>query len=266
MARKMRPCPDCGVEVASANLERHVRRLHGTDDARQERDERRKRSLDERRRRRTGASKRSAFLVPMLIVLILVGGAGLVGYYQFVWLPGQQGGGGGGGGSGDYAVFEISIDGQAQGSFKWKFRPDAAPVTAKRIKELVAQGFYGGQAKTFHRIIPGFVAQGGDPRGDGTGGSGRTINWEDSPLKNLAGSVAMARGSDINSADSQFFINLINNPSLDKGGTSAGQNQYVVFAEVVSGMDVVMKMAAVGTSGGTPTKPVTITKAFLSTS
>ena len=264
MAKKMRPCPECGAEVAAANLERHVRRLHGTDEARKERDDRRKKSLDERRRRRTGGSKRSAFLVPMLIVLILVGGAGLVGYYQFVWLPGQQGGGGGGGGSGDYAVFEISIDGQPQGSFKWKFRPDAAPITVKRIKELVAQGFY--NSLTFHRVVPGFVVQGGDPRADGTGGSGQTIKWEDSPLKNLAASVAMARGSDIDSADSQFFINLINNPSLDKGGGSAGANQYVVFAEVVSGMDVVMKIVNVPLNGEKPVKPVTMTKVTLTTS
>ena len=265
MAKKMRPCPECGAEVAAANLERHVRRLHGTDEARKERDERRKKSLDERRRRRAGGSKKSAFLIPMLIVLLLVGGAGLVGYYQLVWLPGQQGGGGGGGGgSGDFAVFEISIDGQPQGSFKWKFRADAAPVTVKRIKELVAQGFYNGL--TFHRIVPGFVVQGGDPRGDGTGGSGQTIKWEDSPLKNLAASVAMARGSDINSADSQFFINLINNPSLDKGGGSAGANQYVVFAEVVSGMDVVTKIVGVQLNGEKPVKPVAMTKVTLTTS
>jgi peptidylprolyl isomerase len=265
MGKKLKACPECGAEVAAANLERHVRRVHGSDEAREERDERRRKSLAERRKRRDGP-RRAGLLVPLVFIALVAAGAGGLAYYQFVLLPQQGGGGGNGGGSGDFAVFDISIDGQPVGSFKWKFRPDAAPITAKRIKELVQQGFYGRDAKNFHRIIPGFVAQGGDPRGDGTGGSGQLIPWENSPLKNRRLTVAMARGADINSADSQFFINLIDNTALDKGGASAKENQYVVFAEIVSGGGVVDQMAAVGTSGGTPTKPVVMTRAYLTSS
>ena len=85
-----------------------------------------------------------------------------------------------------------------------KLRPDLAPNHVKRISELVQNGFYDGL--NFHRVIPNFMAQGGDPLGNGTGGSGQNINAEFSNEKHVRGTVSMARAQDPNSADSQFFI------------------------------------------------------------
>jgi cyclophilin family peptidyl-prolyl cis-trans isomerase len=108
-------------------------------------------------------------------------------------------------------------------------RPDLAPATCARIKTLVRQGFYDGL--TFHRVIAGFMAQTGDPRGDGTGGSGQKLKAEFSQDPFVRGTVAMARASDPNSADSQFFIMFAPAPSL------AGK--YTIWGEVVSGMQYV---------------------------
>eukprot|EP00696_Hemimastix_kukwesjijk_P010233 gnl/Hemi2/22865_TR7651_c0_g1_i1.p1 gnl/Hemi2/22865_TR7651_c0_g1~~gnl/Hemi2/22865_TR7651_c0_g1_i1.p1 ORF type:complete len:192 (-),score=92.43 gnl/Hemi2/22865_TR7651_c0_g1_i1:215-760(-) len=117
-----------------------------------------------------------------------------------------------------------------QGVVQIQLRPDLAPNTVRRFKELVRNGFYNGLK--FHRVIPGFMAQTGDPRGDGTGGSGQNLPAEFTNLaKNVRGTVSMARASDPNSADSQFFICLGDAPWLD--------GQYTIFGQVVSGMEVV---------------------------
>jgi cyclophilin family peptidyl-prolyl cis-trans isomerase len=110
-----------------------------------------------------------------------------------------------------------------------QLRPDVAPKTVARIKELVRQGFYDGTP--FHRVIPNFMAQGGDPTGTGTGGSGRRLEAEFSAVKHQRGTVSMARASDVNSADSQFFICFAPAPHLD--------GQYTVFGQVVEGMEFV---------------------------
>jgi peptidylprolyl isomerase len=108
-------------------------------------------------------------------------------------------------------------------------RPDLAPATCAQIKSLVRQGFYNGL--TFHRVIDGFMAQTGDPRGDGTGGSGHPLKAEFSGEHFVRGTVAMARTSDPNSADSQFFIMFAPAPSLD--------GKYTIWGQVVSGMEYV---------------------------
>ncbi len=108
-------------------------------------------------------------------------------------------------------------------------RPDKAPKTVARIKELVRQHFYDGLG--FHRVIEGFMAQGGDPKGDGTGGSGQNIPAEFNDLHHLRGTISMARAADPNSADSQFFICFAPAPFLD--------GQYTAFGRVVSGMEYV---------------------------
>jgi peptidylprolyl isomerase len=110
-----------------------------------------------------------------------------------------------------------------------QLRPDVAPKTVARIKELTRQGFYDGTP--FHRVIRDFMAQGGDPTGTGTGGSGRRLEAEFSALKHERGTVSMARGSDVNSADSQFFICFAPAPHLD--------GQYTIFGQVVQGMEFV---------------------------
>ncbi len=108
-----------------------------------------------------------------------------------------------------------------------EMRPDKAPNHVMRIKELVRQKFYDGL--TFHRVLDGFMAQTGDPRGDGTGGSGRYLDAEFNRLRHTRGTASMARGADdVNSADSQFFIMLNTNFTLN--------GQYTVWGRVVDGM------------------------------
>ncbi len=94
-----------------------------------------------------------------------------------------------------------------------EMRPDLAPATVAQIKALVRRGFYDGIV--FHRVIDGFMAQTGDPKGDGTGGSGHKLKAEFSNEKHVRGVVSMARASDPDSADSQFFIMFAPAPSLD---------------------------------------------------
>lgn len=110
-----------------------------------------------------------------------------------------------------------------------KMRPDLAPKHVARIKELVRSGFYDGIV--FHRVVDGFMAQTGDPKGNGTGGSGQTIAAEFNEGKHVRGAVSMARSPNINSADSQFFIVLSESSFLD--------GQYTYWGEVTSGMEFV---------------------------
>jgi cyclophilin family peptidyl-prolyl cis-trans isomerase len=109
-----------------------------------------------------------------------------------------------------------------------KLRPDLAPGHVARVKELARRGFYDGIV--FHRVIPGFMAQTGDPNGTGTGGSDLPdLKAEFSGEKHKRGTLSMARSSSPNSANSQFFICLEDAPWLD--------NKYSVWGEVVEGMD-----------------------------
>ena len=119
--------------------------------------------------------------------------------------------------------------------------PDKAPITVENFVNLARAGFYDGL--TFHRIMDGFMIQGGDPNGNGTGGSGATIKGEfsangvENDLKHVKGTISMARNSvNMDSASSQFFITVVDYPSLN--------GQYAAFGRVVEGMDVVTKIAA----------------------
>ena len=123
--------------------------------------------------------------------------------------------------------------------------PQNAPITVQNFKKLVAEHFYDGV--TFHRVIQGFMIQGGDPDGDGYGGSSETIKGEfsangvDNPLKHTRGVLSMARtGQSYNSATSQFFIMHQDAPHLD--------GQYAAFGKVIAGMATVDKIASVKTS------------------
>jgi peptidyl-prolyl cis-trans isomerase B (cyclophilin B) len=125
------------------------------------------------------------------------------------------------------------------GQIKMELYPDKAPKTVANFKKLVNEGFYDGLI--FHRVIPGFVAQGGDPQGNGSGGPGYTIEAEIHPaLKHLAGAVATARLGDQGnpqkrSSGSQFYICLAPAPHLDGG--------YTIFGQVVEGMEHVLKIS-----------------------
>lgn len=107
--------------------------------------------------------------------------------------------------------------------------PDDAPNHVARIKELVRDGFYNGLK--FHRVIDGFMAQTGDPRGNGTGGSGKKLKAEFNRNRHIRGTVSMARAMDPDSADSQFFICFSDCPWLD--------GQYTIWGQVTSGMEYV---------------------------
>lgn len=127
---------------------------------------------------------------------------------------------------------------------------DAAPQTVANFIELANKGFYDGL--TFHRVIPGFVIQGGCPQGTGTGGPGYSIKGEfaangfENPLKHERGVLSMARAADPNSAGSQFFIMHADSPHLD--------GQYAAFGRVVEGMETVDAIA--GTPADWSDKPL----------
>ncbi|WP_431285909.1 peptidylprolyl isomerase [Humitalea sp. 24SJ18S-53] len=131
-----------------------------------------------------------------------------------------------------------------------RLRPDLAPKHVEQIKALTRQGFY--DNTPFHRVIEGFMAQGGDPTGTGTGGSRLpNVPAEFSPparARFLRGTVGAARSSDPNSANSQFFIMFAPAPSLD--------GQYTIWGQVVSGMDVVDKIKRGAGGSGTVAQPV----------
>lgn len=131
------------------------------------------------------------------------------------------------------------IDVKDYGIIKVELNADEAPITVTNFVKLAKEGFYDGL--TFHRIIDGFMIQGGDPEGNGTGGSDQTIKGEfnanevDNVLKHTRGAISMARSQEYDSASSQFFIVHQTAESLD--------GQYAVFGYVYEGMDVVDKIA-----------------------
>jgi len=126
-----------------------------------------------------------------------------------------------------------------QGNFEVELFMKQAPVTAKNFLDLVNKGFYNGLI--FHRIVPGFVIQGGDPKGDGTGGPGYTIPDEKSTERQIRGTLGMAK-SGPNTTGSQFYVNLKDNLRLDDMGFTA-------FAKVVKGMEIVDKIGKLKNSG-----------------
>jgi len=120
----------------------------------------------------------------------------------------------------------------SQGRTVIALRPDLAPGHVARIKELARSGFYDGTP--FHRVIEGFMAQGGDPTGTGTGGSGKKLKAEFSREPHVRGTASMARAQNPDSADSQFFICFADAPFLN--------GQYTVWGTVIEGMENVDKI------------------------
>ena len=129
------------------------------------------------------------------------------------------------------------------GTMTAELYPDMAPATVENFVKLVKEGFYEGLI--FHRVIPGFMIQGGDPQGTGMGGADEKIvgefraNGHNNPLKHTRGVISMARAYNPNSASSQFFIMHADAPHLD--------GQYAAFGKVVSGMEVVDEIASIPT-------------------
>jgi len=147
------------------------------------------------------------------------------------------------------------------GSFTIELFPKEAPITVENFLRYVDDGFFDGTI--FHRIVPGFVIQGGGLTADfdNKGTRDPIKNEAKNGLKNTRGSLSMARTSDINSATSQFFVNLVDNDFLDHKSTA--NFGYAVFGRITSGMEVIEAIAAVktGSKGGhqdVPTEAVTI--------
>jgi len=130
-----------------------------------------------------------------------------------------------------------------------QLRPDAAPAHVERIKILTRQGFYNGL--TFHRVIEGFMAQGGDPTGTGAGGSDLPSLAAERRLPHLRGAVAMARSSNEESGDSQFYIMFVSRMAMD--------DEYTVFGRVVGGMNFVDAIER----GEPPLNPTRIVRASI---
>ena len=136
------------------------------------------------------------------------------------------------------------------GAVTMLLRPDLAPQHVARIQQLTRRGFYDGLS--FHRVIPGFMAQGGDPKGTGEGGSDLPdLKAEFSTTPFLRGTLGAARAQSPDSANSQFFITFAPRPDLD--------NDYTVLGRVISGMDAVDKIAV----GEPPAEPTKIVKATI---
>lgn len=153
---------------------------------------------------------------------------------------------------------KVSIKIQSYGCIVIELFPEIAPITVKNFIDLVKQGFYNGL--TFHRIIEGFMIQGGDPLGNGTGGSKQNIKGEflqngiANPLEHTSGVISMARSRYPDSASSQFFIMHKSAPHLD--------GAYAAFGVVVSGMEFVDAIAKVDVDyNDKPLVPVIIEKA-----
>jgi len=121
---------------------------------------------------------------------------------------------------------------ESGGVLKFRFYPTDAPNTVNRITQLISEGYYNGIK--FHRVVPGFVVQAGDPTGTGGGGSGVKLKAEFNSRKHVPGILSMARTSDPNSADSQFFIMTGTHPHLDR--------QYTVFGMQIEGYEHVEKI------------------------
>ena len=145
----------------------------------------------------------------------------------------------------DYETLTMTLDG---GDVVIKLRPDLAPAHVTRIAELANDGFYDGVV--FHRVIPGFMAQGGDPTGTGASGSDKpNLKQEFSKEPHVRGACSMARTNDPNSANSQFFICFDDARFLD--------GQYTVWGQVESGMELVDALP----KGEPPREPGKIVKA-----
>ncbi|MEK7299899.1 MAG: peptidylprolyl isomerase [Nitrospirota bacterium] len=149
-------------------------------------------------------------------------------------------------GSTTKATISVASKGQALGDIVLKFFPDVAPGHVKNFTDLAKKGFYNGT--TFHRVIPGFMIQGGDPNSKnpdrsmhGMGGPGHKVKAEFNSKPHKRGIVSMARSNDPDSAGSQFFICVADANFLDW--------QYTVFAEVVTGMDVADKVVGMKRDG-----------------
>ncbi len=224
-------CPVCGASVRKTNLRRHMRKAHSGSAGEP--------SGDESATPGESLGKLRRYRFHLLAVVIVI----LVGIFAINFLEREKT---------TIATFETNL-----GTFKVELDTERAPITAGNFIDLAKSGFYDGL--TFHRVVQNFVIQGGDPKGDGSGGSDKNVPWENTTLKNEKYTIAMARAGNPNDKDSsntatsQFFISLANNTSLD-----SYTYPFVVFGRVVEGFEVVDKIGSLYPPGidGPPTQKV----------
>ena len=230
-------CPKCGAHVTKEKLRRHLNTVHGDGG-------RKAKGVAPLAPEPTVKFPWKAMAALAVIGVVLFA----TGYYVLGRIP--TNGGGPTTNTPPIAVLETNF-----GTMRIELDTTKAPRTAGNFITLVRSGFYDGLI--FHRVIADFVIQGGDPNGDGTGGSGTTVAWEDTGLKNLLHTIAMAR-SNPDDATSQFFINLKDNTNLDTAPA------YVVFGRVVGGHEVVTAIGSVATdSNDKPLSAVTMTRVYM---
>jgi cyclophilin family peptidyl-prolyl cis-trans isomerase len=247
MAKDMKSCPFCGVEVKKSNYSKHVRKVHSDLEdeelekggfARPAKDTRKKQREERKREEKRRQEKRREMrLVAVGIILIVIISVVGVFVYEYISKGGESGDGtipNGGNGSGNPVAVMVT----SMGTIKIELYEDDAPSTVTNFINLAESGFFNGVI--FHRVMPDFVIQAGGFLSDGTQKTASNIPWENTGHKNDKYTVAMARSGDANdpassgTGSSQFFINLKDNPSLD-GYTYP----YVVFGKVIEGQNVV---------------------------
>ena len=167
----------------------------------------------------------------------------------------------------DTLTLTLDTGGGNTGDVVIKLRPDLAPGHVERITELAGEGFYDGVV--FHRVIPGFMAQGGDPTGTGMSGSDKSdLKAEFNAEPHVRGTCSMARTNQPHSASAQFFINVADNAFLNHTAPTAQGWGYAVFGKVVGGQDIVDRIKGVptGSKGGhgdVPRTDVVVEKAVV---
>ncbi len=241
----MATCPECGAKVRRDNLKAHVEKVHRkTDQATEEGAE--ETSITVRRR---GKEERKVSPWPAVALAVLLAVSSVGAYWYLTQHP--SGSSGGGSPPPPSQQNRKALVATSFGTFTILLREDRAPITTGNFVRLAQQGFYDGKA--FHRVVPGFVIQGGkDPTG-----SVQSVPWENTGLPNIAYSVAMARVGDANStlykdtATCEFFVNLAYNINLDQF-----IYPYVVFGQVIAGQSVV---DAIGQYAVTPPETPRVT-------
>lgn len=216
MPKKM-VCPECGARIAKSKFLRHMRRYHPE-------------KISPSEKSSDGGLNIRRYLpyigIAVVVVVVVAVGAVMLSREE----PKNET---------RIALFETTM-----GNFKVELDTERAPITAGNFIDLVESGFYDGL--TFHRVAQDFVIQGGDPSGDGTGGT-ETIPWENTTLKNRKYTISMARkGNDENSASCQFFINLKDNEGLDDWDPP-----FVVFGRVTEGFETVDSIGSLVPPGST---------------
>jgi peptidyl-prolyl cis-trans isomerase B (cyclophilin B) len=243
----MKECPFCGVEVNKAKLEKHFLKAHGDlskkkytkagyEKPKKEADFQDQTEQKRVARKRTPKKKDTVGIIVMVISMVVI--FSLVGYGVYLFL--DQGG------PDEEGEKATAVMSTTLGVITIELDMDRAPATSGNFINLARNGFYNGVI--FHRVMANFMVQGGGFEPDGNQKTAPQIPWESTGLKNLRYTISMARSGDANkqsdsgTGSSQFFINTVNNPSLDDVGYP-----YVVFGKVTGGFSVVDAIEALPT-------------------